>query len=176
MLPLVQKSLKKNRPFTAYTLLSIGLLLAVLMLVLAACGSNTSSGGAPGPTPTTQTQLQQCGTVMTNPRGIPTDVPAATRVENCFWQAFQKCAPASLVYTLLGVDTATVRTFIVQASGNYCTVTDTVKHTMVPAPPTPLSAPATYTCAGVVQKSDGLRFSGCGQDGDIVVALQASNQ
>ncbi len=176
MLPLVQKSLKKSRPFTAHTLLSIGLLLVVFMLGLAACGSNTGSGYAPGPTPTTQTQLQLCGTVMTNPRGIPTDVPTATRAENCFWQAFQKCAPASLVYTLFGVDTATARTFIVRANGDHCTVTDTVKHTMVPALPTPLTAPATYTCSGIAQKSDGLHFSGCGQDGDIVVALQASNQ
>ena len=52
MLPIVQKSLKKNRLCTAYTLLSIGLLLVVLSLGLAACGSNTGSGNTPNPTPT----------------------------------------------------------------------------------------------------------------------------
>lgn len=169
MLPIVQKSLKKNRPCTAYTLLSIGLLLVVLSLGLAACGSNTGSGNTPNPTPTTQTQLQKCGTVKTNPRGVLTDVPAAKQAEDCFWQAFQKCAPASLVYTLIGVDTVTVRTFTVKTNGEHCTVSDAVQHSIVPAP---LSLAKTYTCTGVVQKPDGLHFSGCGEDGDVVVALQ----
>ena len=68
MLLIVQKSLKKNRPCTAYTLLSIGLLLVVLSLGLAACGSNTGNGNTPNPTPTTRTQLQKCGTVKESSR------------------------------------------------------------------------------------------------------------
>jgi hypothetical protein len=120
--------------------------------------------------PTTQTQLQKCGTVHTNPRGIPTDVLAAKQAEDCFWQAFQKCAPASLVYTLIGVDTVTTRTFTIQTNNGHCSISDAFQHTIVPAP---LSAAKTYTCTGVAQKPDGLHLSGCGQDGDIVVALQA---
>ncbi len=170
MLPFIQKYLKKNHPFRAYTLLNIGLLLIVISLGLAACGSNTGSGDTPTPTPTTQTQLQKCGSIHTNPRGIPTDIPAAKQAEDCFWQAFQKCAPASLGYTLTGVDTVTVRTFTIQTNGGHCSVSDTFRHTIVPAP---LSKARTYTCTGVAQKPDGLHFLGCGQDGDIIVPLQA---
>jgi hypothetical protein len=107
MFPLVQQYLKKYRPFTALTLLSIAILLLVISLGLAACGSSTGSGNTPTPTPTTQTQAQKCGTVQTTPRGIPLDVTKAKQASDCFWVAYQKCAPASLVYTLTGVDTVT---------------------------------------------------------------------
>jgi hypothetical protein len=170
MLPVIQKYLKTSRPIRAYTPLSIATLLLVISLGLAACGSNTGSGNTPTPTPTTQTQLQKCGTVHTNPRGIPTDIPAAKQTEDCFWQAFQKCAPASLIYTLIGVDTVTTRTFTIQTNSGHCSVSDAFQHTIVPAP---LSTARTYICTGAAQKPDGLHFSGCGQDGDIVVALRA---
>jgi len=174
MLPVIQNYLKTSRPIRAYTPLSIAILLLVVSLGLAACGSNTGSGNTPTPTPTptTHTQLQKCGTIHTNPRGIPTDIPAAKHTEDCFWQAFQKCAPASLVYTLIGVDTVTTRTFTIQTNSGHCSVSDAFQHTIVPAP---LSTAKTYMCTGAAQKPDGLHFSGCGQDGDIVVALQASS-
>jgi hypothetical protein len=171
MFPFVQQYLKKYRPLTALTLLSTGLLLMVLSLGLVACGSSTGSGNAPTPTPTTQTQAQKCGTVQTTPRGIPLDITKAKKASDCFWQAYQKCAPASLVYTLTGVDTVKTRTFAVQRKNGYCTVSDAVRFAIVPAP---LSTAKTYTCTGVAQMPDGLHFSGCGDDGDVVVSLQAA--
>ena len=165
MFPFVQQHLKKYRPFTALTLLSTGLLLMVLSLGLSACGSSTGGGN-------TQTQAQKCGTVQTTPRGIPRDVTKAKQSSDCFWQAYQKCAPASLVYTLTGIDTVKTRTFTVQRNNGYCTVSDAVRFAIVPAP---LSTAKTYICTGAAQMPDGLHFSGCGQDGDVVVSLQAQS-
>lgn len=148
-----------------YTLLSTMFLCAIISVMLATCGSNSSSGGTQNPT-STPVQVQKCGTVQTNPRGLPVDVTAAKKAKDCFWQAFQKCNPATLVYSLTGVDTVIVRTFTIQKNGGHCSVLDAVQHTIVPAP---LSAAKTYTCAGVTQKPDGLHFSGCGEDGDVIV-------
>ena len=164
MFPFVQQHLKKYRPFTALTLLSTGLLLMILSLELVACGSSTGGGNTP-------TQAQKCGTVQTTPRSIPRDVTKAKQASDCFWQAYQKCSPASLVYTLTGIDTVKTRTFTVQRNNGYCTVSDAVRFAIVPAP---LSTAKTYTCTGVAQMPDGLHFSGCGDDGDVVVSLQAA--
>jgi len=105
-----------------------------------------------------------------NPRGVVLKATDAKQAEDCFWQAFQKCSPASLVYTLASVDTVTIRTFTIQSNGDHCSPVDAVQHTIVPAP---LSAAKTYTCTGVTHKPDGLHFSSCGVDGDVVVSLQA---
>ena len=168
MLPAIREDLGKSQPSMLYTLLGLGLLVVVIGAGLAACGSNTGSSGNPTPTPTTSTQVQTCGKVQTNPKGTPLDVTAAKQSEDCFWQAFQKCQPASLVYTLTGVDTITVRTFTIQNNSGKCTVSEAFQHSIVPQP---LSIAKTYTCTGVTQKPDGLHFSSCGVDGDVSVPL-----
>lgn len=165
MIPFAQQNPEKLR-HVVYPLLSATLLCIIISVMLAGCGSNTGSGDAQNPTPTTPTQVQKCGAVQTNPRGVPLNGTAAKKAEDCFWQAYQKCSPATLVYTLTGVDTVKVRTFALQNNGGHCSVSDAVQHTIVPAP---LSAAKTYTCAGVTQKPDGLHLSGCGEDGDVVV-------
>ena len=146
--------------------LSLGLLMAVISVGIAACAS--SSSGSQNPTPTKSTQVQKCGSVRTNPRGISQNGPSAKQAEDCFWQAYQKCHAASLTFTTTGVDTVLVRTFTIQNNGEQCSVSDTVQHAIVPAP---LSAAKTYTCTGVTEQADGLHFTGCGNDGNIILTL-----
>ncbi|MFL5656426.1 MAG: hypothetical protein ACJ8CB_19895 [Ktedonobacteraceae bacterium] len=169
MLPIVQRYLRQSRLNSPFALLSIGLLLVVISAGIVACAS--SSTGSQKPTPTTPTQAQKCGSVQTNPRGIPLNEPATKQAENCFWQAYQQCHAASLSSTTTSVDTVTVRTFTIQNNGEQCSVSDAVQHAIVPAR---LSAPRTYTCTGVMQQADGLHFTACGEDGNVVVPMQKS--
>ncbi len=156
----------KSRPATTGFLLRMGLLLVVLGVSLVACGTNTGGGGVTNPTPTVSTQVQKCGSVQTNPMGHPLDGASAKQAENCFWQADQKCQPATLTYTATSVDTIATHTFTIANNGGQCSVTDTVKHSIVPAQP---KAAKTYTCGSVAQKPDGLHFSSCGEEGEVVV-------
>ena len=141
--------------------LSVSILAIFISAALVACGSSTASGGSA--TPTAQTQTQKCGTIETNPRGMPTDVNTAQQSENCFYQAYQQCHNASLVYTLHGVDTSVVRTFTVTNHNNQCTILDAMQHAIAPAP---LSPATTFQCSTMTLLTDGLHVSGCGQDGN----------
>jgi hypothetical protein len=163
MLPSVRRYLRQSM-----VVLSIGLLLAVISAGLVACGSTAGTGGSPNPTPTKPAQVQKCGSVQMNPRGIPINGSGAKQAEDCFWQAYQKCYAASLSFTTTGVDTILLRTFTIKNSGGQCAVSDAVQHAIVPAP---LSAAKTYTCTSVTELVDGLHFSGCGNDGDVVMPL-----
>ena len=147
--------------------LSIGLLLAVIAVGVAACGS--SSTGSQGPTPTTSAQVQKCGSVRTTPQGGPVNGATARQAADCFWQAFQKCHAATLSLTSTGVDTVAVHTFTVQSNGQQCSVNDAGQHARVPSP---LSSAKTYACAGVAMQTDGLHFTGSGNEGNIIVPVQ----
>ena len=166
MLQIIQRYPGQSRLKRAFAVLSIGLLLAIISAGIAACAS--SSSGSQNPTPTKSTQVQKCGSIRTNPQGIPLNGSAAKQAEDCFWQAYQKCHAATLSFTTAGVDTVTVRTFTIQNNGEQCSVSDTVQHAIVPAP---LSAAKTYTCTGVTEQADGLHFTGCGNDGNIILTL-----
>ena len=157
-------------------LLSVGILAIFISAALVACGSSgssTASGGSA--TPTVQPQTQKCGTIATNPRGIPTDVNTAQQSENCFYQAYQQCHNASLVYMLHGVDTSVVRTFTIANHNNQCTITDAMQHSIAPAP---LSPAKLFQCSTMTLLTDGLHVSGCGQDGNngtIILLSRVSN-
>src|SRR5438552_18389560 len=116
MLPFVQRN-PGGSHHVVFTLLSAALLYVVIGVGLSSCGSNagSGSGSSQNPTPTTQAQVQKCGKVQTNPRGVVLKATDAKQAEDCFWQAFQKCSPASLVYTLAGVDTITISMFTIQS-------------------------------------------------------------
>jgi len=150
------------------TLLSMGLVLLVIGVGLAACGSNTTTGGGSNPTPTVSTQVQKCGNVQANPLGHPLNGTTAKQAEDCFWQAEQKCQPATLTYIAGGVDTITTHIFTVQNNGGQCSVSDAMTHAFVPSKP---SVTKTCTCSSVNQQTDGLHFSACGSEGDIVVPM-----
>ena len=153
------------------TLLSMGLVLVVICVGLVACGSNTTTiGGGSNPTPTVATQVQKCGNVQANPLGHPLNGTTAKQAEDCFWQAEQKCQPATLTYIAGGVDTITTHIFTIQSNGGQCSVSDAMTHAIVPSKP---SVTKTYTCSSVNQQADGLHFSTCGSEGDIVVPMVA---
>ncbi|GER91134.1 hypothetical protein KDW_52960 [Dictyobacter vulcani] len=138
----------------------------LLMTTLAACDSSVA--GAQNPTPTQTLQVQQCGKVQMTPRGLPMNAATAKQAATCFWQAYQKCQPATLGFTSPSIDTLAVHTFSIRRNGQSCSVTDAMQHTVVPAK---LPTPKTYTCTGVAAKADGLHFSGCGAEGDVVVPM-----
>ena len=160
----------QKRLSRTFIILSLGLFVLVIGVGLSACGSNSTGSG--GSTPTAAAQAQKCGTIQTQPNGNLPNTSSAQQATNCFWQSFQQCHVASLIYTATGVDTVTTHTFTTQNNGGHCSVVDVVKHQVIPQPP---SAAKTYTCSGVTQKADGLHFAACGSDGDIVVPTQTTH-
>ncbi len=168
-----------NQPLQRYglaKLLSVGILAIFISAALVACGSSSSSTGSGGSaTPTVPAQTQKCGTIATNPRGMPTDVTTAQQSEQCFYQAYQQCHNASLVYMLHGVDTSVVRTFTIENHNNRCTIIDAMQHSIAPAPLSPVK---TFQCSTMTLLTDGLHVSGCGQDGNngtIILLSRVSN-
>lgn len=179
----------------APALLSIGLLIALASIGLAACGYN---GSNPGSSPSTQpqaqvtqpstqvkhtsvqvtrsptqvtlsqTHVQKCGIVQGLGRlEVPVGVDTgAQRVEACLWQAFQHCHPAALVFISSSPGTALIRTFTISSNNGACSISDARQQRIASNPP---SAAGTYTCTGLVQKSGGLLFTACGKDGDVLV-------
>jgi hypothetical protein len=161
----LQRSRRQNRLSTMGAIFSLGILVALLSMAIAACGSSVSGqGNTPSPGP-----LQKCGNVQGSLRGTIPNPSGAKQAEDCFWQAFQKCQPASLVYTAVSVDTVATRTFTIKNNGTQCSVTDAFQNEIVPQKP---FAPKTYICSGVTQLADGLHFSSCGDDGDVIVPAQ----
>lgn len=142
----------------------MGLLIVLLSAGLAACAFNQRTQS--GSTATSSTHTQQCGKVQTGPQGTLLDAAAAKQATNCFWQAFQHCHAASLIFSSSGSDTAMIRTFTVENDHAQCSISDAVQDVMGPNPP---AAGKTYICLGLEQESKGLHFASCGEDGDIFV-------
>lgn len=153
-------------PVTAFA--GITTLFFILALALAACGSNGGTGGSPAATPAA---AQKCGTIHTYPNGKLTDPASAKTAEDCFWQAYQKCQPATLIYDAGGVDTVATNTFTISSnSGGKCAITDKSQLSIVPATP---AAPRAYSCTGMTQQQDGLHINACGDRGDIIIPASA---
>ncbi|HEY7417706.1 MAG TPA: hypothetical protein VH593_21165 [Ktedonobacteraceae bacterium] len=165
-------------------LLATGLIL--LLLLLAACGTNSvtttgaSGPGTPSPvsgtgatptrsiknTPVTQ-PVQNCGTVhSTNLLVVPTDQDLAKGAEDCFWQAYQQCRPATLTYSLTSVDTAAIHTFSLENQNGGCVITDARQNMVAPHAPRPAGS---SVCTGLTQQPDGLHFLACGNEGNVLV-------
>ena len=106
-----------------------------------------------------------CGTVQASANGL-INPAAARQAEDCFWRAFQTCSPATLAFSKMGVDTVLTHTFTITQDNGKCSISDTVQNGGPDAIPTP---PRTYTCSGLTRQVDGLHFSSCGEDGDILV-------
>jgi hypothetical protein len=152
--------------------LSIGFLIALTSTGLAACGSRSSNQGN---TPPTQAkaqvaqlpvQVQKCGIVHGLARlQVPVADNGAQQVVNCFWQAYQHCRPATLVFITTSLDTALMHTFTIQNNQGTCSISDARQLRVMP---NQLSAVKTFTCTGLVQQQ-GLRFLSCGEDGNVFV-------
>lgn len=146
----------------------VAVITALFTLVLAACGSNVG-GQSQATTPTTipSSQVQKCGTVNTlHSQLVSTDQNTAKQAENCFWQAFQQCQPATITYTKSDLDAGTVNTFIIKNVGGKCSVSAGIQHFVAPHPPGKANL---YTCGSVKLQSDGLYILSCGDAGTIVI-------
>lgn len=126
-------------------------------------GDGTFLGVLPGPT--TAGQAAACGEVRMLGPNPPRDQSAQV-AEDCFFQAFQACSPATLSVTMMGVDAGTIHNFAIEKNGAQCRVVDSVVRYVVPRP-TP--APVQATCQGLARQNGGLLFKACGDEGDILV-------
>jgi hypothetical protein len=151
--------------------LAIGL--ALLLMLLAACGTNTAgtttgSGGSGSTATATKTSAaQNCGVIHTmRLMVVPADQNHAKSTEDCFWQAYQGCHTATFTYFQASVDTANIHTFSLQSQNGQCVITDALQQQTIPRP---AKAIASYTCTGLAQQSDGLHFTSCGSEGNLVV-------
>ncbi len=148
--------------------------LTLCLFLLAACGANASAtGGSSVQTATaTPAPTKQCGTVRSLGKVVlPSYTKNAQGVEDCFWQAYQQCSPATLVYSQNGVDTATIHTFSLKSLNGKCVITDTLQHVIFPRTPKP---GVSDTCASLTQQADGLHFQTCQNEGDVVVPMSTS--
>lgn len=144
----------------AHRLLLIGIGLGLFALAVAGCGQTSNAGASP----------QNCGTVVVRANSTPTGT-TATQAENCFYQAYQHCASATLTVNEMGVDAGTDRTFTTVSRSGGCAISESVTTYVVPRGQNPTT---TYTCTGLSQQSDGLHFSSCGADGNIFVPAPAA--
>jgi hypothetical protein len=158
-------------------------LIAVVSVGLAACGYNGSDQGSLSSTQSSsqvidtqpqvthsQAQVQKCGIVQAlGTLKVPPSGADSEQAETCFWQAFQHCHPATLIFIRSGLGSALIRTFTLHNNHGACSITDAKQLRIAPNPP---SAIKIYTCTGLVKLLGALRFTACGQDGDVVVSSQ----
>lgn len=145
--------------------------LVLLLVLLAACGTNangttTGSGGTPVAT-STPPPAQHCGIVHTQRlQVVPADQDLAKGAEDCFWQAYQQCHPATLTYSQGNLDTVMLHTFTLVSQHGRCVITDAVQRSVLPRP---LQTAGNYTCTTLARQPDGLHFTGCGSEGSVLV-------
>jgi hypothetical protein len=107
---------------------------------------------------TQQPAAQDCGEVDVLGGHVTTSGSAG--IENCFYQAYQSCTPATLEVSISGVDAGVKHTFGLIYSGGFCAIQDSQQHFIAPRPP---GAATTTVCTGLTQTADGgLLFSNCG--------------
>jgi hypothetical protein len=68
----------------------------------------------------------------------------------------------------MGVDTGTTQNFIEHSSNGKCAVMDSVQGYTANGGGKTFPT-LTYACSGVQQQADGLHFTACGQEGDVLV-------
>lgn len=169
-----------------------GILIVVARVGLAACNytvsaQNSSAAQAqvnqtgtpeppirPTPSPTRGTGAAPAACGVVNGYGslkvVPKDQGAA-QAENCFWQAFQRCQAATLVFLTSGVGKGITnqtfkRTFTIHQENGACVISDARQE----GPALNALQPATtFTCTGLVRQPGALDVLSCGQDGTIHV-------
>lgn len=136
---------------------------------LAGCGATGSSTVLSGSSGSSGV-AQDCGSInVTGPTGLQSP-GQAQQDENCFYQAYQHCTPATLGATFMGVDAGSVDKFATAPAASGCAVKATVTHYIVPSNNTP--TPQVYTCASLTQSSNGLTLT-CESLGTITIPSQA---
>jgi hypothetical protein len=158
--------MKSRKTLAFSSLLGTLLAIAIFGILITGCGTSTVGATSPGPT---VVPVQKCGSigVMRSTRTTTaTGIVPADLVGSCFWQAFQQCRAASLIVNFGSVDTITTHTFTLQKHNTNCTISDAVQNRVIPRP---AKDTGTYTCSGLVNGANELRFNGCGTLGNIVV-------
>ena len=165
------------------TTCAVALLLVFASAGIAACAySSAAQASVSSALPQSQVQSQasvaqsqplavvagkKCGTVQTLGRlEVPVADSGAGEAESCFWQALQRCRPATLVFIMSSIDTSVLRTFSIHNNHGECSIVDTRQFRVIPGR---VSAAVNYTCAGVKKVQGGLLFVACGQDGNVTV-------
>ncbi len=165
---------------TTSAALGTGFLIALVSVGLAACGYNADQGSisssqslaqvihSQAQVAQTQVRVQKCGVVQAlGILEVPPSDTGAEQVETCFWQAFQHCHPATLIFIRSGRGEVLMRTFTLHNNKGSCSISDAKQLRIAPNPPSPANI---YTCTGLVKQPGALRFTACGQDGDIFVS------
>jgi hypothetical protein len=109
-----------------------------------------------------------CGRIEMIGPGVIAD-PTVAAAEMCFGQAFQQCetaAPALLTVSQRFFETHADRFFRLTYADGVCAVTQEVQAFGLMANAPSIS---TYTCANLIQESDGLHFIACDADGDFTL-------
>jgi hypothetical protein len=116
-----------------------------------------------------QGRATPCGALHFAAGRLITATDEADAAEACFARAASRCQAASLTFSIMGVDTGTAVTLLVEPSlppSSGCTlvdIADAYNASLRSATTT------TYTCAGVTLTSDGLRVSGCAHEGNFTL-------
>lgn len=148
-----------------YRAASIALIFLSIGLMLVACSSNTTTGGQPTPPPV----AINCGNIHSSHSQLaPAEKANIQKAENCFYQAYRQCRPATLMFTAFGIDTGAIHHFSIKGANGACSVSDSVQHYIAPNPP---GAATMYTCSTMSQQRDGLHMQACGGLGAIVIPL-----
>jgi hypothetical protein len=108
---------------------------------------------------------QQCGTVSVLNGHVTSS--GAQQMESCFYQAYQQCSPAGLLFTDAQIDAGTKYEFQVQSNGGFCSIIEGVQHYTLPIPPG--QPPKLGSCVGVTQTPSGLLFIACQGGGNVLV-------
>jgi hypothetical protein len=144
----------------------VGCSLVLLLSLLVACGSTYSGQGGQPQVKATQ-ETQNCGSIHTlHSQVVQADSSKVKQVEDCFSQAYQQCRPATLTFSVSGVDAGTLHTFSLKSVGGTCVISDITQHFIVPRSS---SAATTYTCESLTMQTDGLHILSCGKLGSIVI-------
>ena len=120
------------------------------------------NGVPPPPPPPPPTH--DCGTVSALNGHVSPSV--AQQVEDCFYQGYQQCSAATMLYTDAQNDSGTKYSFELKQSGGACTIVEGVQHYTLPTPPGP---PKLGSCASVKETALGLRFISCQGGADLLV-------
>jgi hypothetical protein len=155
--------------------LRIGLVFVLVILELTACGSVSATQRSipaiqsqlQAPTTHPQVKVQKCGIVQgLESLKVPPSNTDTQQAENCFWHAFQHCLPAALVFITGSIDAGLSRTLTIHETNNTCFISD---ERQLRTGPHASSSATIYTCTDLVHTPNGLRFSACGDDGDVLV-------
>lgn len=155
------RELRRPLLVVALAALSVAaLLIAYIHLDQANQARADHGGGAPTP----------CGALHFAAGRLTTATDEATAAEACFARAASQRQAASLAYTIMGVDTGSNDTLVVQpapsspsgytlvdVTSSYSAVIPSGNHT------------TTYACGSVALTADGLRVTGCQSIGDFTL-------